>query len=273
MRKNNINSPRKTVKIRIFPLKWLILIIIIITALYLSLALIGKFIFSSEYFRIKDIITSEGKAIDLNYLKGQNILSVNLDREAEYISEFYPGYRRIMIYRLFPNRLYVRFIKRVPLAYVKLYRYFYVDSDMVIFNVPAEGEIPDLPVIFGLETKIFGPKSGRKYASKELSVALNIIKEIRISRTLKAYPIKRIEVADMDKLSFFIAMPLTQPVYKGATLPVTYGLLEIKIGGDNIKERINILNTLLAQIRNEWNNIAYIDLRFKEPVIKLKAAK
>ncbi len=273
MRKNNLHSPKRPLKLKPILLKWIFFVIVIITALYFAAGSIKQFLFTSDYFKIKDIITSEGKAIDLSYLKGQNILSVDLDREAAYISEFYPGYRRIMLYRLFPNRIYARFIKRVPLAYVKLYRYFYVDWDMVLFNIPTQGEIPDLPVIFGLETKIFGPKSGRRYVNKELATALSIIKEVNLNRTLRAYQIKRIEVARLENTSFFIAIPLAQPSYGTAKLPAEFQPLEIKIGPDNIKERVSILNTLLAQIKNEWNNIAYVDLRFNQPVIKLKSNK
>lgn len=273
MRRNNLNTTKTPNKLKTVPIKWAAFIVVAVLGLFLFFGLVKQFVLHSDYFRVQDIITSEGRSIDLNYLKGQNILSIDLDREASYISEFYPGYRKILLYRLFPNRIYVHFIKRVPIAYVKLYRYFYVDSDMVLFNIPTQGEMPDLPVIFGLETKIFGPKSGKKYPSKELSGALAIIKEAGLGRTLKAYPIKRIEVSKLENLSFFVAMPVLNAKGNIAVVQPVYQLLEIKIGSENIKDKMSMLNTLLAQIKNEWNNIAYVDLRFKEPVIKLKMNK
>jgi hypothetical protein len=49
--------------------------------------------------------------------------------------------------------------------------------------------------------------------------------------------------------------------------------LEIKLGPENVKEQFNILGNLLLNSKNELSNTRYIDLRFKEPVIKLKDVK
>jgi cell division septal protein FtsQ len=46
--------------------------------------------------------------------------------------------------------------------------------------------------------------------------------------------------------------------------------LEVRIGQDNTKARIELLEDLLNQTKNELNKIKYIDLRFKDPAIKFK---
>ena len=68
--------------------------------------------------------------------------------------------------------------------------------------------------------------------------------------------VETFEVSDDNRIGFFIPNGL-----------------EIKIGQDNIRDRINILSNLLIQLRDELGNIKYIDLRFKEPVIKLNSHK
>ncbi len=168
----------------------------------------------------------------------------------------YPSYKKIRVIRILPNRLFVDFIKRKPLAYIKLYRYFCVDEDMVLFDASGQLEEKDLPVILGLDTKIFGPKSGKIYNIKELALALNIIKEVRRNKMSKVYAIDRIDVTNLSNASFFIL-----------------NVLEIRVGQDDIKDKIDILNSLLIQLKNDFGNIKYIDLRFKEPVIKLKDVK
>ncbi|MFA5411010.1 MAG: cell division protein FtsQ/DivIB [Candidatus Omnitrophota bacterium] len=208
-----------------------------------------------DYFKIKDIMVNGRDSADLAYLKGQNIFRIDIRRESGYLGELYPDFKSIRLIKVFPNRLYVDFIKRKPLAMVKLYRYFCVDSESVLFDCPAEVTERDFPVITGLDTKIFGPKTGTRYNLKELTLALNIIQEASRQRTLKNFQMKRVSVLNPDNVTFFIERT------------------EVKIGGGNLKERMAILGTLLNQSEKGLEGIEYIDLRFKEPVIKLKHAE
>ncbi|MFA5093593.1 MAG: hypothetical protein WC543_06640 [Candidatus Omnitrophota bacterium] len=224
---------------------------------------------NSDYFKINEIVFSEKDLNDLSYLKGHNIFSVDLDRESFYLLRKFPDYRKIRVIRVFPNRLYVDFVKRMPLAYVKLYRLFYVDRDSVLFNAPELVIDPTMPVISGLETKIFGPKAGTRYDIKELRAALEIIKEIKNNRVFKDYSIKRVDIADFTNISVFLSF--VSPVVNTILPQAGIGeLLEIKIGPDHIADKLNILSSLLSQVNSDRFNIKYIDLRFKEPVIKLK---
>jgi len=270
MRKQKVNLPRKNpfgIMRVVYPIKFIIVIVIIFLAAAFSIGYFQRILKNSNYFRIKDIVVSENN-IDLSYLKGQNIFGIDLQRESGYISRAYPTYRKIRLIRILPNRLFVNFIKRRAFAYIKLYRYFCVDEDLVLFDMPQQLEEPDLPLVLGLETKIFGPKTGTKYNVKELALALNIIKNAKTNKSLKGYKIKRIDVANLSSASFFIIPASNYP--RGEVSKEYPVLLEIKIGQDNIKDKINILSGLLGQVKNDWNNIKYIDLRFKEAVIKLK---
>lgn len=233
----------------------LILIVIIFLGLIFITGSSLRTLKTLDYFKIKDIVIKETASVDLSYLKGRNILSVNLKEESRYASQLYPDYKKVRLMRILPNRLFVDFIRRRPLAYIKLYRYFCVDEDAVLFDIPDSGK-EDLPVISGLDTKIFGPKVGQKYNIKELETSLEIIKEVQKNKLLKDYKIKKIDVASLSNTSFFTASGL-----------------EVKLGQDNIKDKINILSGLLLQVKNDLGNIKYIDLRFKEPVIKLNDVK
>lgn len=221
-----------------------------------------------DYFEIKDIVASENNMVDLSYLKGQYIFALNLEKQAQYLSQLYPAYRKIRLVRILPSRIYVDFIKRKGLAYIKLYRYFSVDEESVLFDVPAESPKTDLPVISGLETKIFGPKSGKKFNLKELTLALTIIKEMQNNRLLRFCRIKKIDMIHPANASVFLELPLKKPGFLAQTLsgePV-----EVKIGQLDVQDKINILANLFIQLKKDWFNIKYIDLRFKEPVVKFK---
>jgi cell division septal protein FtsQ len=206
-----------------------------------------------DYFKIKDIIVTEGTPDEFSYLKGRNIFRIDLTEEAKSISRSYPAYKKIRLIKGLPNRIFVDFVRRQPLGLIKLYRYFCVDQDRMLFDLPGEVGQMDLPIILGLETKIFGPKPGKEYNLKELELALNILKEARRNKRLRNHKITAINVANPA----------------GAALVIDAGL-EIRIGQGEIGNKIELLGNLLAQVKNDLPNIKYIDLRFNEPVIKLK---
>lgn len=230
--------------------------VMIFVVLMFIIGYIWKAIKTSDYFKIRDILSKEGNMFEPSYLKGKNIFSVDLKYESRYISGYYPNYSSIKLVRLLPDRIFVDFIKRKPLAFIKLYRYFTVDQDGVIFYAQNQPQDLELPVILGLETKIFGPKAGKPYNIKELAVALSIIKEFKMNKALKNYKIKKIDVAN--------------PADASIVMEKEPAALEVKFGADNIKDKVGILSSLIIQERLDPGNIKYIDLRFKEPVIKFK---
>lgn len=241
--------------------------IILAVVIFLLAALWHNFT-KLDYFRIKDVLTSENNDIDLSYLKGQYIFSVNLSKESAYLSQLYPVYRKIRLVRVLPSRIYADFIKRKAVAYVKLYRYFFVDEESVLFDSPGREMTEDLPVITGLETKIFGPKSGKRFNVKELALALTVIKDIRDNRMLRFQRVKKIDVAHPANASVILQLRLKSP---GLFTQAVYSEpLEVKIGQVDVGDKINMLANLFIQLKKDWFNIKYIDLRFKEPVIKFK---
>jgi len=237
MKKSKIRLMSK----RIFLGLGLFLIIFILFKLFIN------FLNFSDFFKIKYI---KNDVSILSYLKGKNIFSVNLKEEAKVIERLYPQYRYVRLIRILPNCLYVDFIKREPLAYVKLKDYFYIDEEAVLFDIDTPKEVP---IILGLENKISNPASGRKYNIKELNFAIELIKQIKTIRPLNLLKIKELNVEDLRYVTFLIAEDL-----------------EVRIGQEEIKDKLQILSNLINQLKNDLANIKYIDLRFKEPTVKLK---
>jgi cell division septal protein FtsQ len=246
--------------------KPLVISAVIILVLSFAGILLGRAAKNCGLFTIRDIIVREGavtvSSINLSFLLGRNIFAVDLGEEERNIARLYPGYREIKLIRVFPDRLFALFIRRRPVALVKLYRYFCVDEDAVLFDLSADAATlsAELPVISGLDTKIFGPKAGRKYNARELLLGVKIIKAIRDNRRLAKLRIKNIDVVNPANASFVVLLPV-QAEPAGVDI-------EIRIGQEYIVDKINILASLLVQERRDWSNIKYIDLRFKEPVIK-----
>jgi cell division septal protein FtsQ len=226
-----------------------------------------------DYFRVKDVVVNAEGSGDFSYFKGRNIFDIDITKEAEYIYQAYPGYKRIKVIRVLPNRIFIDFVKRRPMAVLKLYRPFSIDEELVLFETGKESLASELPLIIGLETKIFGPKSGTRYSIKELSRAMEIIKFIQNNRAFRDYKIKTIEVHNASYLSCFISIPWALYGNAGKELASGADILQVKFSQEGLEGKLDLLARLFGQIRNDLNRISYIDLRFKEPVIKYKDDK
>ncbi|MBU1727263.1 MAG: cell division protein FtsQ [Candidatus Omnitrophica bacterium] len=262
----------KRQKIRL-PFKPIIIILIILLAFFFILGYIWTILSNSTYFTVKEVVVrGQDVNIDLSYLKGRNIFSLDLDKQARVILNSYPSYNYIRFYRILPGRIYVDFIKRKPVAYLKLYKNFTIDKTGVLFNAEGEAFDVDLPLITGLETKIFGPKAGKRYNLREIKVALMILGEAGGDQILREYKLKKIDVSNLRDISliFQVRPKLTNNVMGFINPPYIF---EAKLTAENIKNKMKILSGLMKLTEKDMGNIKYIDLRFNEPVIKLNNVK
>ncbi|MDP2905674.1 MAG: hypothetical protein Q8O22_05170 [Candidatus Omnitrophota bacterium] len=285
MRKNRSRSPSGSKASG--PVRIMVLAAVILLAISLFVGYIWKALRTWDYFQVRNIVVKQGFGLNLDYLKGKNIFSINLAAQAAYVSQFYPDAKLIKLTRVLPDRIYVDVAKRTPVAAVKLYKYFAVDQDGLLFNLETPAPPDALPVITGLETKIFGPKPGKIYNTKELLLALQIIAQANKSMVLKSYFIKKVDAASPANLSVMMTIPQDASAVQAASkaqrvLKVGAGLkpaptgvqyLEVKFGGANIQAKIKLLENIITQEKEELYKIKYIDLRFASPVIKFNDAK
>lgn len=260
-----------------FPVKSTVILIILFLVLYSALVYLDRTISNLPYFKIKDIIVNQGDAAEFYYLKGHNIFKLDLKKEARYIAEVYPYYEKVRLIRILPDSLFIDFVKRQPIAYIKLSRYFYIDEKLILWDISDQqaGQLQDggIPVILGMDTKIANPKTGKTYAFIELRFAVEIIKEINAQQALKGCRISKIDIKNPSSISFFVV------VNSSAPLPTTKAKgflkcddIEVKMSIGDSKEKISILTGLFSQLRNDLCKIKYIDLRFREPVINFNNA-
>lgn len=276
MKRQKTNLQRSARQKSKFPVKQVIVTAAVFLAVIFIFGFTRETLKNAGYFQVTDVITTEENGIDISYFKGRNILTLDLSQEAKRLSQLYPVYKKIRLVRIFPDRIYVDFIKRNTVAYVKLQKYFFVDENSVLFGIPEqEGKgrslnytLGDgLPVILGLERKITHPLMGTKYSYNELELALEIIKELKIKNILRDYQVKIIDVTNIVDASIVMNSFLASANPQDSE---ERGGFEIIVGQENIEYKIGLLANLLGQIDRKQDNIEYFDLRFKEPVIKLK---
>ena len=256
-----------------FPIKPVAVILIIFLALFFVMGYIWKILSTSDYFRIKEVVVRGQDAnIDLSNLRGRNIFALDLNSQARRILQAYPNYSRVRFFRVLPDRVYVDFIKRKPVAYIKLYKNFTIDSTGFLFNAPDDISAADLPVITGLETRIFGPKPGKRYNVRELNLALAILREANSSLAQARYNLKKIDVTNPGDISIIVQVKpgVTNNVMGFINPP---SIFEVKLTAENIKDRMRMLSGLIRLAEKDIAHLKYIDLRFDEPVIKLNNVK
>lgn len=245
-------------------IKPVVIINIIIVVIAISLLFyFTRMIMNADYFKIRSIVCPEKNNGDFSYLAGKNIFNTNLKKESLRLSAFYPRYKKVRLIRVLPDMIYIDFLKRVPIACVRLYRNFYIDEELFLFEFPEAGLAPDLPVIYGLDKSPFAIKPGKRYNIPELEAAIEIIKEIRANKALDNFNIRRI---DLKSHAYAVVLGLLRVA---GNLQFS-SILEIRIPQDNIKSKIGILSNLFSQDKDNLIKIKYIDLRFKEPVVKFK---
>ena len=249
------------------PLMLIVILAIILLDFSLLLGYIWKVLTTSDFFAVKRVLVRNSSE-SFEQLKGRNIFNLNLNNESVRALLNCSDCRRVRFVKILPNCVIVDFVKRQPVALVKFYKIYAIDEQGVFFNPLGTTEETKLPIIYGLETKIFGPKPGIKYKRPEIDLALSVIEEFRANRTLRVFTLKRIDVASLQRAGLFVLLPRQVADYTKPIPQVEWLGFEVRIGEGNIKQKLMILGGLLMQEGREWANIKYIDLRFKEPVIK-----
>ncbi|MDD5246054.1 MAG: cell division protein FtsQ/DivIB [Candidatus Omnitrophica bacterium] len=268
MKKHRAAAAPKKKKLNLAPLFF----ILVLLGATLLLWAAGSSLKDLDYFKIKDVIVSGNDGRDFSYLKGRNIFLLDLKAESQELSGAYPDFLAIRIVRVLPDRVYIDFVKRSPVAQVKLYRVFCVDAEGVFFECQPAGVPGELPLIKGLQVRIFAPKTGKRYNNRELSLALQVIGLFAKNPVLsKRYRISQIDVENILNTSF-VVVPEQGPAVPDPEHRKKIGF-EVKIGSEYTADRIAILSSLLKQLGDNAGKIKYVDLRFKETVIKFNNDK
>ncbi len=232
------------------------------------------------FFRIGSILIREGGAvaetvlespllrqeIDLSAFKGENIFSFDVREAAQQILGRYPLYQRVKVVKIYPNRIFVDLLQRTPVVCVKMGRYYAVDTEFVFFDVPEPFDETSLPLVVGIEKKLGTPKRGSRHAPAELVAAMGLVGRFQGESGLKEYRLRKIDASDPSVFSLFLSRP--HAAMPGPAAQASW--IEVKLSATDGQERLALLGEILQQMGDSCERIRYIDIRFREPVIKFK---
>lgn len=213
------------------------------------------FFYHADVFNIAEIVKSPSlQFVDsrhLRRLEGKNIFLVDLKGLQKRLQSEYSSIDRLRILRQLPNRIIVTAEKRMPFIVAAV-----GPEDVVLDErgIVLEGEIPAygvLPYLSGVND-VSSVKKGHKVSSAQIRTGLAIVREITGNIYLKKFSVKSIDLSNLSK----IYMHLDR--------------IEVILDQSKISEKVETLGFLLSDAGVPLDQINYLDLRFKEPVINKK---
>lgn len=237
------------------------LINIIVIAIFLGvLFLLGKaYLYRSDYFRLRSVETREA-FLDhrsillinnqiLNQHKGRNVFTINLKYIASSLWRSYPDAKDIVVKIALPDKIIVNMKFRKPVALVKGEKLYPIDEEGFVLPSVDPAALTDLPFIEGVSIR-YDERRGKKSSSRNLKLALDLLRDIKESRFAMEHSVGSINAQDARNLFFYL---------KNGT--------EVRVGCEDFKERLETLRRTLKDPRLVLDRVEYIDLRFGDAVI------
>lgn len=216
------------------------------------------FLGHSPYFQLKTIYIEGLRTLPrqqvLNFselYQKENIFKVNL-RSLKTSLEAVPSIRQVRIYRRLPDSILIRVTERKPLGLINMKGHLYgLDEEGNLFKLALENAGIRLPVITGLENEII---SGKIKNTARLDTALQFMKELL--------------TVELPVAGQLLQINLTNP--ENIVLQTKdYGKISLgDINFEQLRRRLKKLSCVLEDVRQKAMAIEYIDMRFKNIVVK-----
>ena len=193
-------------------------------------------------------------------LLGKNIFLQNLGRLKKQIEDVSGLGECLFIQRKLPGELLFFLKKRIPVAQLKLSRFYLIDESAVIMPGASDLAFEGLPLILGLENRLTRP---------ELKMAVRLVQEKNNFSSLNDCRITRISLSRQSASTFYITENFKQSdlLKSGAPKPQ----IEVKFDPGKPEETIKVLGLLLNKRKASHResgldlslleNIEYIDLK------------
>lgn len=228
----------------------------------------------SEAFRITAVILPEQDSLKVpDAVLNANLWDVDIQRLSEDLKRQRPWLKDVQVVRRLPDRLQIRLIERIPVARVRLDRWYPVDREGFILP-DRRAELPaKLIRLTGVGRSVAGLKVGRENTDDQLKLALRVLETLQRAPAPIAHRIREVNVADAQQIRLMLdlaAAPVTFAQSIGATPhPAETGQeTEVRCGSEaELGMHLERLRAVLKVIAKQQEPIRYIDVRFPEPVI------
>lgn len=204
----------------------------------------------AEAFRVTQIQLPPRSSLRVpESLMGQNLWDVDLEAVAADLAKQQPSFKTIRIVRQLPNTLRIETVPRLPIAQVRLDRWYPVDGDGFVFQQSSDETTNHLIRLEGLTGSAI--KVGRENTNERLRLALRVLDKLRHAPTSLARRLTHINVTNPQEIRLVID-----------------GETEVHCGSEEeLDAYVHRLVSTLKVIGKQQLSVRYIDVRFREPVI------
>ncbi len=211
---------------------------------------------TSAIFKIREVVSQQSlnfiRTRTLDCLIGQSIFDVDLYAVQRRLQVEYPQIDQLRLYRQFPNRIYVDAIRRDPFAVVLFqHQQILLDKDGAVLSltIPPNHKFP---LITGL-TFEQNAVVGKLLRHADLALALTIITSIRDNPHLASMPVVSLDLTNLSEIQCVLA-----------------NQLRVILSADKVQQKVVMLGIVMSEGLIQAQEIKYIDLRFREPIISKK---
>lgn len=208
---------------------------------------------TAPIFKVREVVSHQSldfiRSRTLDRLIGQNIFDVDLQGLQRKLQLEYPQIDHLRLYRVYPNRIYVDAVRRDPFAVLSV-----KNSQVVVDkfgNVLAlTSANAHLPMISGL-TLDQPARVGQPVKHRDLNLAFEIITAVGSNARLQSMPVAELDLRNLSFIQCLLA-----------------NRLKVILSEDDIQKKIHLLGIMTTQEGISPETVEYIDLRFKEPIIR-----
>ena len=216
-------------------------------ALVARRAIVGsqKFIISSFDYSgvVKFVNKSDFEAVTNSAVLGKNIITFDARELERDLKTNFLGIKSVGVKKIFPDKLSINILERVPLAICKDNKgeKFLIDLEGYVLGISAD-EYYDLPVI---------------YLDEALRVGVSIDARA-VPMTMKIITAAKLDEVSVTSLSF-------KPNYTEFYVPKS---TQVLIANDkSVADGLKIVSRLISRARLEGKNIGKIDLRYGKVIV------
>ena len=214
-----------------------------------------QFVTTSPQFAISEVTLTGYQTLTEKELRkwmgsvtGENIFLLNLENLSTRLAR-HPWVQTVSVRKVFPQNIVVNVTERKPYARIKLDQVYVMDNFGVLLSL-ATSTHRHLPLIIQ-------PWSGEKITFGESAALDGVIESLQTMHYL-------------NKMSFFADNPIkTSDIDDFSRVTFTTGNRSLKIfmGLETIEQDFKNFLIVRDTLEKDKNNIAYIDLSFKDKII------
>lgn len=255
------NTVLKTIFLRI-QLKAIIRVFLLILLCLLPaipLFYLGKAIYNSPVFKIKEVRSNvELERGLVRHIKTMSIFNVDIKDVRSRVLENNPYYKEVFVFKEFPSKLLVAAKIREPFAQIKGREFFSVDREGVVLAGGSSEPFPHLVPIEITGHKL-SYRKGERITGEPVKYAFNLIDELKKIDFTDNFSVKVINATKLETL-FFILENMDSSAEK-----VTANEVKVIVGEGDFSRKLHIFENILEKkLKGDLLTVKYIDLRYKK---------